>query len=302
MTILEYYIEKQKDSNWYKNFQSIGDKYHGKTFDFINTNFRKLNSFCSQLDIFRIQDGKKRDEWSTMDCGQETDKHRIVNLKNAGLITCNNNRYYITDKGHEILRINDSEELNDREKWLLVLMLLSDYKTDKRDMDVIYTAINLAETLSSHGVRRQDLITLLSSARSVADKNELFKNDVFWLITFYTDKDFVDLYLQSSDDEKKKLYMHVIVCSRNKDSKDCIAHKFVSSGAYSARTFNEDINVLLCVLVIAALEGDSWGPFLKLITRLYVSTNSNNIINFMNDKKTMYDEVYKNTYLKLFNK
>lgn len=302
MTILQYYLEKQKDPIWYKNYQSISDKCNGKLFDFIDTNFRKILSFFSQLDAFKSKDGKKRSEWSTMDCGQEEDKHRVVNLQNAGLITFDGERYFITKKGKEVLRINENDELNDNEKWLLMFMLLSDYRTEKRDLDLIKTVIDLAETLSKYGIDRTKLMTELRNACYVDKKLQLFEKDVFWLITFYTDEEFIKKYIVSTQKEKTELSDWIIACSRDKKSTDCIAHKFVSSGAYSATTFKDDINLSLCVLVVTALQDKTWNAFLDIICKIYLTAHVEKIKNFMAYNQAIYDEIYQNTYMKIFGK
>lgn len=295
MKILDYYVTKQADDSWYKEFQSISDKCSGKLYDFIDTNFRKLSSFFSQLDAFRTKDGLKRSQWSTMDCGQEEDKHRVVNLKNAGLITFDGERYHITAKGNEVLRLNDIDGLTDREKWVLLLMLLVDYKTDKSKMVIIKTAINLAEVLSKFGIDRTTLMGMLRKASGITKKDILFQNDIFWLLTFYKDDKFISLYISSTESEKKELYDYVNNCSKNKKSKDCIAHKFVNSGAYSATTFNDDINITLCILVLAAIKDKNWDGFINLICKYY-SIREDKIKGFMAPQLDLYNDIYDHSF------
>ena len=300
MTILDYYLEKQKDVNWYNCYQSVADKNKGKLFSFIDTNFRKLDSFFTQLEAFVPKDGKKRSDWDTMDCGQEADKHRVVKLKNAGFINLDSGSYYITPKGKEALRIFYDKNLSDREKWILLLMLLSNYKTDKRNFDLIRTVVGLSETLSIYGISRIDLMTLLKNSCNITDKTALFKTDIFWLMTFFTDADFIKLYLASSKEEKNKLQEYVIKCSENKESKDCIAHKFVSSGVYQVNTFHNDINICLCVLVVIALQDKNWDAFLKLISDFYYTVRLDKMLTFISTNKDLYDSIYKDSYLTIF--
>ncbi|WP_443738835.1 hypothetical protein [Treponema sp.] len=296
MTILQYYIEKQKNTSWYKNFQSIGESAHGKLFTFINTNFRTLSSFLEQLNRFRSKDGLRRIDWGTMDCGQEEDKHRVVNLKNADFISFDGDRYHITEKGHEALRIYDSNELTKREKWILLLMLIINYKTEKRDFDLIKAVLGLSESLSVFRIKRIELIQKLSKSCHILTKNELFESDIFWLITFYTENEFLKIFINSTEEEKNELKKYLIKCSTDKKSKDCLAHKYVSSGAYSVKSFGEDINISLCVLVIAALQDKTWEAFLSIICKFYPSANHGKILDFMAKNRSIYDEVYKNTF------
>ena len=118
-----------------------------------------------------------------MNSGQEEDKHRVVNLKNAGFITITDGRYFITEKGKEALRIYDETKLTEREKWILNLMLIIDYKTEKRNFDLIKSVLGLAESLSNFGLKRIELIQMLSKKCQVETKTELFNEDIFWLIS-----------------------------------------------------------------------------------------------------------------------
>ena len=292
MTILEYYIEKQKDKAWYTDFQSISEKSHGKLFSFINTNFRTFLSFLDHLNKFRAMDGVKRSDWGTMNSGQETDKHRIARFRNAGFIKSEDDVYIITEKGKEVLRIYDNAELTEREKWILLLMLILDYSTEKRDFDLIKSVLSFAEALTTHGIKRADLIQKLSKACYINSKKELFETDIFWLMTFYSDSDFVSLFIQSNEEGKRELKNYLEKEADIKESKDCLAHKFISGGVYSVPSFNEDINISLCVLVIAGLQGEKWEYFLQLISKFYPSLNFSRILEFMSANRNLYDEVY----------
>lgn len=251
MSILEYYQSKQKDFVWYNKFQSTAKDQCGKLFTCLNVNFRRLTSFFTQLDEFKSKAGLRREDWNSyQENGQEKDKHRIVNLKNAGLIEYRSDRYYITEKGHEVLRIYEDAILSDEEKWILLLMLIMDYKTEERSLDLIKSVIGLINDLSKQGMERTAFLKMLRQSMNITTKERLFTSDVFWIITFAKDAEFIKLYLNASTDEKQKLYDWILMCSKNKKSTDCIAHKFVSGGAYSASTFHEDINIVFQGVVI----------------------------------------------------
>lgn len=302
MNILDYYINKQKDNAWYISFQSTAKDQNGKLFSCLNVNFRKLTSFFTQLEEFKCKDGKRREEWNSyQENGQEKDKHRIVNLRNAGLITFSNDRYYITEKGKEILRIYDEEELSDKEKWILLLVLIMDYKTDERELDIVRSAIELINDLSKMGLDRKLFLQKLKQAMFVSSKEQLFTSDIFWLISFAKDPEFIKIYLNSTESEKQKLYDYVILCSKNKKSNDCIAHKFVSGGAYSVSTFNEDINMVLSILIMTTVQDKNWDGYLKVVCKLYVNCNFDKIKNFMDGNKSIYDDIYKNSFSTILN-
>ncbi|MCI5582995.1 MAG: hypothetical protein MR357_04705, partial [Anaeroplasma sp.] len=255
MTILEYYVEKQKDLSWVKKFQSTAGSEKGKTFSYINTNFRSLDSFFEQLYLFKSKDGLRRSEWNSFqNNGQEKDKHRVINLQNAGLVVLDHDTYRITAKGHEVLRIKDNEDLSDKDKWILLLLLVLDYKNDTRSLDIIRSVAELTEQLNNCGIDTESIISMLKKSVYYKDKNVLFKSDIFWIISFAYDSEFINLYLSATSEEKRELADYVILCSVNKKTKDCIAHKYISGGAYTGTTFNDDINVILAILIMLLIK------------------------------------------------
>lgn len=302
MTILEYYKTQQNHLDWVENFQSTAKDKNGKLFSCLNVNFRSLASYFKQLNSFKSKDGLKREDWNSyQDNGQEKDKHRVVNLKNAGLIKYEDGRYFITHKGEEVLKINQDKVLTDREKWILLLMLIIDYCTDDRDLDLIKSVLELDKALKGQGLSTRDFLIALKKALTINEKNQLFQNDVFWIITFAKDRSFVKIYLNSTKEEKEELFNYVIKCSQNKKSNDLIAHKFVSGGAYSASTFNDDINIIFSILILLSLEDINWDNYINIICKCYYLCDEQKIKSFMKENKNIYDEVYENSFL-LINK
>lgn len=301
MKILDYYLQKQNDKEWYRNYQSVSGKCQGKTFSFVDTNFRKVLSFCSQLESFKPKDGIKRADWTVTDKGQEEDKHRVVKLLNAGFICNTGDVYHITEKGHEVLRINDDDNLTEEEKWILVFMLIVDYKNNNIEMDIIKTALTVVEKFTLYGIDRKKLMLILNNNRNVKDKSELFRSDIFWLLSFHTDSDFMNIFINSSLEEKKELYDYVIAQSSNLKSKDCIAHKFISSGAYQVNTFKNDMDIILCIMIISAIKDKSWGGFLELASKIFKNVNKDNLLKFISYNEQIYEDVYNNSFGKIFN-
>lgn len=295
MTILEYYRNKQSDLDWVADYQSTAQDKHGKLFNCINVNFRSLNCYYDSLSAFKDKDGLKRSEWNdTQKCGQEQGKQWIQPFTNAGLIEKINDRYFITKKGKCVLLINDFEDLSDKEKSLLIYMLLLDYKFGEKDIDIIKTVAELSSDLEEHGYTASKLISLLKDAINVEDKKVLFTKDIFWLITFAKDDAFVDTFKNSSQEEKEQLSEWVLSCSKNKDTTDCIAHKFIGGGAYTGKMFNEDINIILNTLILLTLQDKDYNNFISIISRLRGSSiRVERIQEIITDNKEIFDSVYK---------
>lgn len=300
MAIADYYKTQQANPSWVNKFQSTAKDQCGKLFTCLNVNFRNLTSFFNQLEAFKSKDGLRREDWNSFqDNGQEKDKHRVVNLKNAGLIKIINDRYYVTDKGKEVLRISTDKSLNDRERWLLLLMLVLDYHTDERQFDLIKSVAELDHALKIQGLKTKDFLLLLKNSLHINEKSRLFSSDVFWLITFAKDTDFAKIYLSASDKEKQELYDYVAFCSRNKKSADLIAHKFVSGGAYSVSTFNDDINMIFSILILLSLQDTNWDNYINIISKCYSVCNASKIKTFISSNSKVYQDAFDNSFGKV---
>lgn len=297
MTILDYYVSKQTDLLWVQNFQSTGKGKRGKLFSCLSVNFRNLISFFNQLEAFKDKDGLKREDWNSFqDNGQEADKHRVVNLRNAGLITIIDDRYFVTEKGKEVLRISEDDNLSEREKWILLLMLILDYHTKERKHDLIRSVLELDYALKNQGLNTTDFLSILKRSLHIEEKERLFSSDVFWLMTFAHDDKFVSLYLSSTQEEKQSLFDYVISCSKNKKSKDLVAHKFVSGGAYSVSTFKDDINMVFSAVILLSLHDSNWDNYVNIISKCYANCDSVKIQTFMNANKVIYEKAYTNSF------
>ena len=297
MNILEYYINKQSDENWVEEFQSTAQEKHGKFFKCLSVNFRSLKSYYVQLNAFKNKDGLKRSKWNDyQNNGQEKDKHRIQALKNAKLIINVDDKFFITEKGRTALKIANDKTLSDKEQWLFIYMLLVDYDSDGEELDIIKSVLDFSASLEALGIYATDLIAYLKDAINLTKKIDLFSKDIFWLITFYKDKEFIRLFLQSTENEKNQLFEWVIGCSKNKKSVDCIAHKFVSGGCYTGGMFNEDVNIILCTLILLTLQDENYKNFISLATKLYQTVNLDKLKEIICQNEEVFNESYNNSF------
>ena len=295
MNILNYYLTQQNNPIWYQKFQSTSSKQSGKTFSYVNTNFRYLLSFIDQFEKFKSNFGKERKDWSEkLPCGQELDKLRVINLLRAGFITTQGGYYYVTSKGMVLMDLAKST-LKDVDKWILLFLLLIDYKGETRKFDVPKTAQETFNKIVASGVSKEDLLFAIYKNLTISEKEKLFEEDVFWLVSFVNDFRFLTLFISSSSEEKKSLKEYVKGCSHNKESKDLIAHKFVSSGAYNCSMFRDDLNVIYFSRIVIELKNLCYPDFFEAITSAYSehyhSANKRLIMNFINNHKSIFENI-----------
>lgn len=301
MTILQYYIDKHQDEIWVQNFQSTAQDKNGKLFNCLNVNFRSLKAYYSQLKVFADKSGLKRSEWNDFqENGQEKDKHRISSLKNAKFIIQVDDSFFITEKGKTVISINSNDELNDQEKWILMFMLLIDFQLDG-ELDIVMSVLDLSSKLRNFNVDAISLMKMLKDAFFTKKKEELFNLDIFWLISFYKDEKFINLFQTSSKEEKCELIDWVLSQFRNANTIDCIARKY-NSTAYSASMFNEDIKIILSTLILITLQDENYINYINLLSKLHIDSVRVEIItNIINENTEVFNETYSNSigYIKL---
>lgn len=295
MKILDYYLNQQNNSIWYHKFQSTSSKQSGKTFSYVNTNFRYLLSFVEQFEKFKSNFGKERKDWSErLPCGQESDKHRVINLMRAGFITMEEGYYFVTPKGLALMDLANSDLIN-IEKWILIFLLILDYKGETRKVDILKTTLDVFRKINISGVRKDIFLNALEKNLKISKKDKLFEEDIFWLISFVNDSQFLNIYNCNSEQEKNCLKEYVKNCSKDKRSRDLIAHKFVNSGAYNCSMFKDDINVLYFSDVVVRSRNLEPIQFFEELVSLYVEhysiADKTKIMLFIQNHKSIYEKI-----------
>ena len=303
MTILDYYKSSQLNEKWYKKFQSTSANQSGTVFSYVTTNFRYLKSFISQFKEFRSKIGVERDSWTDkLPCGQELDKHRITELKNFGLITTEQNYYTITSKGLAISDLIDecenNKSINESTKNFLLLMLILDYHTESIKFDIVKTVKKIYSALEACDYAKCDIESMVINSLKISKKANLFKSDIFWLITFYKDPDFIRLFKNSSEEETINLKNYLNMQSKVNDSTDCIAHKFKSGGSYSVPMFMDNLRTLFFVSMILKFTDLEFESLLEVMLSkycdIYDGTDKRFVMSFVNNHKSIFKKVYLN--------
>lgn len=304
MTVLEYYLRKQSDKNWVKSYQSISKDYFGKNFSYYTTNFRKILSFQTQFKAFKDVLGISRKEWrKNSDNGQEEDKQRVVNLLNASFVendSYNSDIFILTEKGKIYDVLCSNKEMEQDELWILTFLLILDYSTKVSKLILIKEALDIHINITKHGILTLHLISLLKEVLTSTCRENLFDKDGFWLITFNKEHDFLELFVKSTEDEKKALFEYVKSCALNKNNKDCIAHKFVNSGVYSVNSFKEDVYIILFILIGFGVSTQNLDTFVELICRvskyLGKKIDTSKILDIV-DSNPIFNEIYNKVFL-----
>lgn len=301
MNILEFYLNQQKYPEWYSKFQSTAKNKSGKVFNYTSTNYRNILNFLQDLSKFRENNGVSRNEWDKYSkTGQEVDKQRIVPLTNASLIQKDIDRYYLTKEGYVCSDLIDSD-MTDVEKWILFYIFLLNYKSEGRNNDVIITTKEYISYLLEAQLEEEVILNSLKDIQKYSDLEKIFKQDIFWYITFAKDRQFIDKYKNSSEQDKSMLHAYVINEQKNKKSKDCIGHKFVAGGQMLKSTFLEEAEVLYYTYKISKRKYKDFDDFIDYLLNLYTDLHHigvDNIIKFIKNHKSIYEDCFNHLNLK----
>ncbi|QIW62043.1 McrB family protein [Mycoplasmopsis gallinacea] len=302
MRLLDFYLNKNEDKEWFEEFSSSSDDCSGKFLSCFNVNFRSIKSFYTQLQTFENKLGLKREEWKDYQKkGQERDKHRINSLINAGFIELKDNKYNITKKGEELFRIYKNPLLTENEKRLLNFMLFVNYSKKNNEYDLIKRTLKLESVLTKQDFNINKLLVELKKSINLTTKEDFVKKDIFWLMSFIDDEEFIKFYLRSTKKEKEDLFNLVINRLEKKNEEDVISKKFRNGGVYTSKTFKDEINIVFSILILLAIMDIDWINYINIISAFYADCNPNKIISFINENKNVYEKVYSNSFLKINN-
>lgn len=303
MNVYDYYIQQNSVPHWVKKFQSVSKLESGKIYYCINTNTRDLDSYRNSYNEFKPNLFRERSKWiGTMPSGQQSDKHRTVPLTTAKLVVLGlDGTYQRTYKSSAFEKFIDLELLESESFLLTYLFLLDNTFNDGQNDFVISTKKIITKLKEKLG--DVDIDKYLSSLLNIKDLYKLFHTDAFWIVTFARDGDFIDYYLKSSIEERRLLQDYVTKEQKNKKSKDCIGHKFVSSGSMSRSSFIEEAKILFFSNLLMNNQFDKFEEFIDWFLPIYnqfYPININKIKKFITENMSVFKKSY-NEFIKVSN-
>lgn len=293
MSILETYKEKNLDKKWFNDHSSLADGFHGRIFEYTNTNFRKQDSFITQFTSFLEVENKSRVDWPRQaNHGQEIHKHMVMNMLQSKLFKKDVNGIYSkTVKGQQYKDFIDSN-ISGQEKWLInYLFLLNGYYLNQKNYiihrvkDDILPFLITTDDISVN-LLATEAIALLASEQG--DIYESLRKDFFYIHSFYNDQDFLIAYLRSSKADKEALANYIEQNLKNGEFNCCVSKKYQSGGNFTRAMLFDETKVFLTTLLFAQTKDLNLDNIYKKIVDIF-STNTAHIT-----KKTVLDYLYKN--------
>lgn len=246
MNIFDYYIEKNKNKLWTDLYTSTSSKNRGKTFAYINTNFRSLYAFEDIFKKFYSYNNLDRSEWKlNPNHGQEEAKQWVVNMVQSKLFKKEKSHYTLTEKGKAFKDLLESN-LEKQFRWPVLYLFFSNAYFSYKPNYIYKISNDLLTTLENAGYTYDWLMHSIENLvkQHSSYTTDLFSQEIFWVISFYRDEDFLYLLKNSKNEEKKRLYDLCVNNYHNENFNDCISYKYKPGGQYTKNTFVDDLKTL----------------------------------------------------------
>lgn len=299
MSLLNTYKEKNKNPEWFHDHFSLGKKAKGVMFEYVNTNFRKQDSFIDQFEKFLEIEGKSRDSWVHQESHQqERDKHRVINMLQSKLFRKDNNNLYTrTSKG---LLYSDfiSKKFEGPNMWLInYLFLLNGYYLNQKNY-ILYRVKEqlLGFLLSVEGLDVDKIIQYTKEILSSESLREDLRNTFFYIHSFYDDSDFLISYLRSTREEKEELaqYIEDNLASRNYIC--CISKKYQNGGNFNHGMLIDEAKTFLITLLFL----NSKDPSVKNLYEIFVGNfhshvqniDKDLVVNYLRENHNVFDPIF----------
>jgi hypothetical protein len=247
MDILHYYLEASEDTTWRNNFYQNAKNSDGKLFSFLNTNFRSITTFEYYFNQFIRWENVPRNEWELSESnGQEKIKQHVSNMISTFLFTSKRNSvgnliYTLTEKGRVFQKLLDSDFSID-EKRILMLLIILNGSFDDIPKAALKTTSLAIDSLIENGINEEELMNhikvFIKSNKNGGSAIEIFGYKALWLLTFYTDNDFIRLFLSEESTKLESLFELTKKDYQNNNKKNPLAWKYKNTNTTKKTTLD----------------------------------------------------------------
>lgn len=309
MNLVDIYKDLCRNNRWYDAYCSTGENSNGKILYFLNTNYRNLWVFETGYDVFKEIENIGRDQWIHHENhGEEKEKQHTVNMLKSKIFSRASNKYYRNKKGLAFGDMLDSD-FSKEERWILIyLTILNGYFANIPNyIDV--RSNEIVNFMEKRGVSKEKYISILKNFIDSCDigTEEIFMNDYLYFDSFYKDFediDFLQMFINASDAEKKELKEYVQSRPRNREitkEETCtISYKYKSTGSYVKSTLVDNAKIQYFSLILLNNSYKNYEDFIDYALFRYNETYKNIDIEKIKSFIADHEAVYKLIYEELF--
>lgn len=218
-----------------------------------------------------------------------------------------NDTYIMTPKGHCVENLLTEQELKSVDyAFCITLLSLLDGKfrnSDgiEEDNCFVRNIIKLIGIFHNVGYTLNDILRSCESLLNASKLNDFapWNYEIFWLISFYRDQEFLKSIKGCINDEIEDVVKYIEHNKKEKNDFDIVSKKYKSGGQYQINTFIEDVEItyslLKLVLRINSIErpSDLWSVLLETIS--YSRDISKDIVlSKIENNNEVFDLIFKN--------
>lgn len=298
MNLLTLYKEKHIIEEWRKSMSSSGANQMGGMYNFYNTNFRNLNRYINAVEDFQPYEGKSRESWPKQKSGQEKFKHYVTFLTSTKLYRLQDSKYYLTEKGRTLSSMI-SQEFNKEEKWILTYILFLDAYYERKPNYFIETTKNIISQFPKYVDVGEIIKSMESFLMGNYSTEGRYYEDALYYHAFYADSELLNLYYNSSIEDKKLLQEYVGENHRRKKFNDVISYKLKPNGTVQFRTiYDEVLTFYLSYQLIELLKTESFLSAIDALilsyVKIYKNVDPTKVKKFIVENESVFEAVYLN--------
>lgn len=307
MKIKEYYLVKNRDSNWYNRFYQCGDVGDGSIFKCFSTNYRDLSAFEYYFSEFKKYVGIPRSQWNKKSTtGQEIAKQYVVNMVDSFLYLSTRNKdhelvYELSSRGQDFERMT-TQEFSENEKKLLFIIYLMNSSFKKTPRYLLKQSWKVWDCWKKANLKEEELYNQIKTFLITESENKkvynIFDYDIIWNLSFYTDTDFLKLYNVSSDLEKDELKTLTKEDYKNSNNKNVLSWKYKSTNFQRPTLFDTLIIIYLAKVIKDCQINDySFNEFYLSLTDAYsgiYNINKRKVIDYIFSNENIFKVIFKN--------
>lgn len=307
LDINKYYDGQCLNPTWYNNYYQCGEVGDGSVFKCFSTNYRNLSSFEYYFEAFKKYIKVPRGSWDKKDTtGQEVAKQYVVNLVESFLYYSSRNQYGelvydMTSRGKDFQKMLDAD-FSFNEKKLLVFLFLVNSSFKKTPRYILKRAQTVWDIWLKNGLKvdylKQSIITFVKEQVDNKKVEEIFSYDILWLLSFYTDSDFIGLYKIANQSEKEVLFDKAVNAYRAKNTKNVLAWKFKNTNLQKPALIDTLVMLYVSnsIFEMVSLRTDYMTFYENIVNdfSLMLPVDKSKVIDFIKNNESVFSIIYQN--------
>ena len=307
MKLKDYYSERIKNREWYNLYYQCGDNFDGSIFKCFGTNYRNISTFEYYFKEFKKYVGKPRSSWPKKPTtGQEIAKQYVVNMVSSLLYisqrTANSDLIYtLSSRGKDFEKMI-SIDFDDFEKKFLLFVFIMNSSFKKTPRYLLKTSWNVLDKWSAAGFEDNYLSNAIKKfiieQQEQKKVEEIFSYDIVWLLSFYTDSEFLKLFKVSSIKDINELKEQTKADYKNQNKSNVLAWKYKSTNFQKPMLIDTLLMIYLSDIIRKCDTREiSFAEFYEVLVANYselFNVDSKKILTFIHNNENVFKVIFKN--------